>query len=144
MRDAALLTPQTLAPPHRDHARAPHAALYVTMGTVGIPAWTARHRPPPELSPRRQTRLNPLDQFLEPAPIETDRATQLDASEQARACRVCRLFSCACTPSSFAQHTFTHGIESQARRHPHPAPQCTDAPPPHPILLATSLKPCPF
>jgi hypothetical protein len=92
-------------PAHRDTAQAPHAALDVTMATVGIPAWTARHRPPPELSPRRQTRLDPLDQFPEPALLETDRATQpyhaspTPASRPERAERAARFHAPAPRPA---------------------------------------------
>jgi hypothetical protein len=59
---AATLTP---APPHSVTSSAPHAALAIAMTTVGIPAGPARHRPPPALSPRRQTPLDTLDQFPE-------------------------------------------------------------------------------
>jgi hypothetical protein len=51
------------APPSSDAMPAPHAALAVTMATVGIPVWSASHRPSPALSPRRQTPLDTLDQF---------------------------------------------------------------------------------
>jgi hypothetical protein len=58
----ATLTP---APPRNVTSSAPHAALAIAMTTVGIPAGPARHRPPPTLSPRRQTPLDTLDQFPE-------------------------------------------------------------------------------
>jgi hypothetical protein len=51
--DAALLTPQTRPQLAGTWHKHPMPPWNVTMATVGIPAWTSRHRPPPELSPHR-------------------------------------------------------------------------------------------
>jgi hypothetical protein len=68
---AETLTP---APPSSDAMPAPHAALAIAMATVGIPVWPASHRPPPTLSPRRQTPLDTLDQFPKLTQPESYRA----------------------------------------------------------------------
>jgi hypothetical protein len=47
-------------PRYSDRARHPSCTLGVAIAGDGRRAWSERHRPPPGLSPRRQTCLDPM------------------------------------------------------------------------------------
>jgi hypothetical protein len=87
MDGCRLCWPSSPTPPYRDTPRPPYARPGHRHGHRGHPIEAERHRPPIEPSPRRQTRLDPTDQFPEPATLDRDHAhrpVHVDVSRSGR------------------------------------------------------------
>jgi hypothetical protein len=98
------------------------------------------------MSPRHQTCLDPLNQFLQTESLERDRARRpdhADVCQSGRPTHTERAAVFACTPTSpgRALHARLHGTQRPSRYRPCPALRCTTASPPSTESLARSLKP---